>query len=151
MYDKVLITLEDSEVSESALRHFEGLASALKIPKIVILNVVQPLSINAIGAIVLAGEKLLKQAEDTKFTESERCTNRIVKIFESKGISALGCTVVGDAVNVISSYLSKNLFDLVIMNNNRQSGISKRNTINIIYKIMCYRMIPILIIPPCEK
>jgi nucleotide-binding universal stress UspA family protein len=63
MYQKILVPLDGSELSECSLEHVKAVASGCRVPETILLRVVEPLSAETVSALAQAGDSVLREAE----------------------------------------------------------------------------------------
>ena len=146
MYKKILVPLDESELSEHALGPLMEVATSPSDVHVILLEVVEPpttLYAGGPGAISAAQESQ-QQAEATAAAYLGKIASRLKK----KKLSVKTAVVVGIPADVILDYAHQKRVDLIIMSTHGRSGISRWFFGSVAEKVTRHATTPVLISPP---
>ena len=153
MYNKLLVPLDGSELGECVLGHLKIIAQGCKVPEVILLHVIEPLSAQTISALAQAGADTITRVEQDIKNEAEKymrdVTNRVV----SDGINAIPVLVEGNASEEILKYATDYNIDMIIMSTHGRSGISRFFMGSVATRVLNHSRVPVLIVSPpgCRK
>lgn len=147
MYKKILVTLDGSPFSECSLPHMKAIALGCKVPEVVLLRVVTPLSD---AGVFMAGIKAdpVVQVETSKENEATDYISKMVQKLKKEGIVARGDIINGNADQAILDYAERNQFDLIIMSTHGRSGVSRWTIGSVADRVLRHSKIPVLQVTP---
>jgi nucleotide-binding universal stress UspA family protein len=148
MYKKMLVPLDGSKLSECSLDHVKAVASGCRVPKVVLLRVVEPLSAQTISALSMAGGDLLRRAEMDSNEEARLYMGRIKKRLARQGLAVETAIVDGRPADEILNYAKKEKVDLIVIATHGRSGISGWVFGSVAEKVLHHSAIPVLMITP---
>jgi len=148
MYAKILVPLDGSTFSECSLPHVKAVALGCKIPEVVLLRVVEPLSANELAALAGIRGDAVNQVETTKKSEATEYISKIAQRLNTEGIAAKGEIAYGRSDEKILDYADKNHFDLIIMSTHGRSGISRWALGSVADRIVRHSTVPVLLVSP---
>jgi nucleotide-binding universal stress UspA family protein len=148
MYKKILVPLDGSEFGECSLEHVKAVASGSSTPKIILFRVVEPLSVEDVSRLTIAGDDLLHKAEMDNQREARNYLVKIKRELAKSGLKAETVVVDGEAANEILAYARNNKVDLIVMTTHGRSGISRWFFGSVAQKVLQHSPIPILLIAP---
>ncbi len=131
MYQHILLLLDGSEISESAVPHAETLALSCGTKEITIAHVVEH-----------------DRYEGRLATEKRPGVNlqRTAKRLEDKGIRANIKVLTGDPSKAIISYTENNPCDIIVMASHGRSGVTRRAIGSVADKVWRASRVPVLIV-----
>jgi nucleotide-binding universal stress UspA family protein len=147
MYNKILVPLDGSELSECSLPHVQAIALGCKAAKVVLLRVLEPLYL---GGTVMAelGEEEVKSLGKKSQEAAIKYLAEQAKKLENAGIKVEPAITSGNAANVILDYASKQNIDLIIMSTHGSSGIIRFMVGSVADKIIRHSSAPVLLVAP---
>lgn len=147
MYAKILVPLDGSSFSECSIPHVKAVALGCKVPEVVLLRVVEPLSTGSLFLIGLK-EDVVPQVEKSREDEAKEYIDKTVQKLKEEGIAARGEIVYGNADEKILDYAAKNRFDLIIMSTHGKSGISRWALGSVAERVLHHATVPVLQVSP---
>jgi len=147
MYQKILVPLDGSELSECSLEHVRAIATGCQVPEVVLLRAVEPASTQAIAAYADAGIDVAKVEGQAQLDASNYLSQSAGKL-KKEGVAAQTALVRGKPADVIVDYAKKNGVDLIIMSTHGRSGISRWVLGSVADRVVRSSAIPVLIITP---
>lgn len=148
MYAKILVPLDGSPFSECSLLHVKAVALGCKVPEVVLLRVVEPLSANELAALAEIRGDAMTQVEVSKKAEATDYISKMVQKLSKEGISVKGDIVNGRAAEEILDYADKNHFGLIIMSTHGRSGVSRWALGSVADRIVRHSTVPVLTVSP---
>ena len=147
MYTKILVPLDNSELSECSLEHVKQVASVGGVSEVVLFRVIEHLSPNDAAAWQQAGYTVTDRQNKNKENAKEHLS-RAAKILVDQGITTRVEVVEGHAAESILDYAEKNNFELIIISTHGRSGISRWTFGSVADKVVRHSPIPVLVISP---
>jgi len=146
MYKKILVPLDGSEFSECSLEHVRVIATGCKVPKVVLLRVLEPVpkDYRTIGI----SEGMLHDADKKLMTEAEAYLTGIARNLKKECISTETTVVQGTAAEEILDYATKNKVDLIVMSTHGRSGVSRWTLGSVADRVLRHSSIPVLTASP---
>ncbi len=123
MYGKILVPLDGSKLAECVLPHIEALAKGCKAKSVILLRVVEP--------FVVLGKYPVSQTTDPKAIDAENKAkaeeylDHVARRLNFDGAKIKTEVVMGNAVETITDYATKNKVDLIIIATHGRSGVSR--------------------------
>ncbi len=143
MYKKILAPLDGSEVAECTLAHTKAIAKGCKVPKVVLLRVIEPLSTGGAEE----GEIWSRDEEAFQATVKDYLSG-VADSLKKEGISVETTVVSGKAADEILDYAKNNQVDLVVMCTHGKSGISRWFLGSVSERVAHHSPVPLLLIAP---
>ena len=131
MYERILLPLDGSEISESAIPHVEALASGCDAKKVTIVHVVEQERYEG----MLAGGK-----------RPGVYLQRTAKRLEAKGIATSIKVLTGNPAEAIVSFAEKNPCDIIVMASHGRSGVSRWAVGSVADKVFRASTVPVLLV-----
>jgi nucleotide-binding universal stress UspA family protein len=147
MYQKILVPLDGSEVSECSLEHVKAIASGCHVPSVVLIQVMEPIYEQSTVRVML-GEGFILQAEKK---EKENVLSYLNGIREDLMRSAINVEVQvtgGRPADSILDYAEKHDVDLIIMGTHGRSGIARWALGSVADKVIHNSKVPVLMVVP---
>jgi nucleotide-binding universal stress UspA family protein len=148
MYQKILVPLDGSELSECSLEHVKAIASGCRVPETVLLRVVEPLSAETVSTLAQAGGNVLREAELSSQTEAREYLDKVRDRLAKEGLAVKAVVVDGRAAEEILDYAGKNKIDLIVMASHGRSGISRWFFGSVAQKVLQHSAVPVLMVSP---
>jgi nucleotide-binding universal stress UspA family protein len=158
MYDRILVPLDGSKLSESSLKHVKTFAAGFRETEIVLLTVIDSLTAELSEALYGAslGEvsKLTQKERDKVRQKAEDYLSTVADGLRKEGLVVT--TVVPEsesiqgAAQTIIDYAKDNKIDLIIVSSHGRSGISRWTLGSVADKLVRHAGIPVLTIVPEE-
>lgn len=148
MYQRILVPLDGSELSACSLEHVKAIASGCRVPEIVLLRVVEPLSAEAVSVLAQAGKDVLRQAELNSQDEARDYLDKIKNTLVKDGLTVQAVVVDGRPAEEILNYARNNKIDLMVMTSHGRAGISRWFFGSVSEKVLQHSAVPVLIVSP---
>jgi nucleotide-binding universal stress UspA family protein len=148
MYNKLLVPLDGSELAECTLEHLRALVTGCKIPEVVLLRVIEPLSGQTVAALAEAGGNLLNELETNQKEEASDYIQKMAAMLQKEGINAKPVLVSGYAAEEILNYAKNNNVDLIVMSTHGRSGIQRWIMGSVTNRVLSHSTVPVLTIIP---
>ena len=144
MYRRILVPLDGSAFSESALVHAKAIAAGCSSPTLVLLTVIEPYH----GQVNRIEEGLDLKIEREARTAAGNYLNKLTAIIKSEGLNAEPVIVDGSPASAILSYAEKNNIDLIVMSTHCRAGITRLALGSVANKVVSSSSIPLVLAPP---
>ena len=147
MYNKVLVPLDGSELSECSLSHVQEIAKGCKTSKVVLMRVMEPLRI-AGYVLTEMGEDSVKSLEIKNKEAAIEYLNEKAKMLENAGLKVETIIMDGYAANTILDYSHKENMDLIIIATHGSTGFVRVMLGSVADKIVRHSVCPVLVVAP---
>ncbi|MFC1910161.1 universal stress protein [Chloroflexota bacterium] len=147
MYKKILVPLDGSEISACSLDHVKDLAMSCRVPEVVLMIVVEPMSSQAVAAYAQAGVDIAG-VEKKSDVDAREYLEKLANEFDVPGVKTYAAVVRGNPAEQIMEYADKNNVDLVIMSTRGRSGLSRWVMGSVTDKVVGHSTVPVLTISP---
>ena len=124
MYQKILVPLDGSPMAECSLEHVRTLATNCNTSEVILLQAVEPITIEALAALSAAGKDTLL-AEEQNRAEAREYLNEISGRLQKLEVNTQVVLVDGHPADTILDYAKENQIDLIIMSTHGRTGLSK--------------------------
>ena len=121
MFERILVALDGSELSEQVIPHVEALAAQFG-STVILLRVHPPLSSAAVAASPPQDPTLVHRLEQQA---PEGQLVRIADEFGAKGLPVVVEQLTGEPARVITTYADTNGVDLIAMTTHGRSGLQR--------------------------
>jgi nucleotide-binding universal stress UspA family protein len=148
MYQKILVPLDGSELSECSLEHVKAVASGCRVPETILLRVVEPLSAETVSALAQAGDSVLREAELDNQNKARKYLDKVKNRLMKDGLAVKAVVVDGRAADEILNYVKNNKIDLIVMASHGRSGISRWFFGSVAQKVLQHSTVPVLMVAP---
>jgi nucleotide-binding universal stress UspA family protein len=148
MYQKILIPLDGSELSECSLQHAKAIAEGCHVADVIVFRVIEPLSAQAISALAEAGDDSLRKALERNEQGAKDYVLKVRNHLQTQGLNSRAVTVEGGAADAILSYAEKNNVDLIVMSTHGRSGLSHFFFGSVAEKVSRHSRVPVLLLAP---
>ncbi len=150
MYNKVLVPLDGSQLSECSLEQLKTITVA-NISEVVLLRVVEPIDRDEAVTWATAGYTI-GDIQNRRKADAENYMVSVVEKLKKEGISTRGEVVEGRATETIIDYSKKHQVDLIIMSSHGRSGITRWALGSVADRVVRHSTIPVLLVtaPGCK-
>ena len=148
MYKKILAPLDGSEFAECILEHVKTIGSGCRVPEVVLLRVVEPLSAETVSALATAGNNYLREALLDSKNEAQAYLDQKKEELEKDGLSVQTAAVDGDPATEILDYVKNNGVDLILISTHGKSGIARWFFGSVAQKVLTHAAVPVLMTSP---
>jgi nucleotide-binding universal stress UspA family protein len=145
MFKKILVPLDGSELSESALTNVIDLTMDCHALEVILMRIREPLDPNVIGTL---DAKVAVELDQAYRDEAAGYLDKVVESLKKKGIKAKTEILSGNPAEEIIKYSQKNGIDLIVMSTRGRSGISRLVFGSVAEKVIRNSTVPVLIKPP---
>ena len=151
MYQKILVPLDGSELSECVLHHVKTMTKGSDMQTIVFLRVVEPLHLHeGLEYAIALGERQKIEADNMNIARNY--LQNVVNRFDYEGINVHSETITGKVTESIIEYATNNDVELIVIATHGHSGIKRWALGSVADKILHSSCIPVLMVraPGCE-
>lgn len=148
MYQKILIALDGSELSECSLEHARAIAQGCNVADVIVFRAIEPLSAQTISALAEAGDGSLRKAVEQNERDAQDYVLKVQNNLKTRGIATRAVTVKGRAADEMLSYAERNGVDLIVMSTHGRSGLSRFFFGSVAEKVSRHSRVPVLLISP---
>jgi nucleotide-binding universal stress UspA family protein len=131
MYENILLPLDGSEISESAIPHAEALALGCEAKKVTIVHVVEQ---ERYEGMLASGKRPGVYLQ------------RAAKKLEAKGVTVNIKVLTGDPAEAIVSFAEKGPCDLIVMASHGRSGVTRWAIGSVADKVFRASTVPVLMV-----
>ena len=150
MYQKILVPLDGSQTSESALPHLKAIALGCNVPQVVLFRAVEPVLNPDVSADSPIGQSLMVQVEEQNYARAKEYLSNIAAKLKQDGLSVEIALNRGKAADEILEYIQKNKVDLVIMSTHGRSGVARWMMGSVAEKVARYSTAAVTLVRPSE-
>jgi nucleotide-binding universal stress UspA family protein len=144
MYNKVLVPLDGSELSESVLSHVVTIATSCQVPEVILLRVREPLDKSVIETL---DAKIASELDQAYHDEAANYLKIIAKTLKKKDILVKTEVLTGNPAKEIIKYSQSKGVDLIIMSTHGRSGVSRIVFGSVADKVIRQTEVPVLLRP----
>jgi nucleotide-binding universal stress UspA family protein len=144
MYQKILVPLDGSSLSETSLSHVINLVKGSKAPKIILIRAREPMDS---GVRQRLSEDLAGKLEEAYDDETREYLDSIARYLKDNGLTAETSAIVGPAAEGILDYARDNDVELIVMSSHGRTGIARWAFGSVTEKVLKQSDIPVLVIP----
>ncbi|NLL89995.1 MAG: universal stress protein [Dehalococcoidales bacterium] len=145
MFKKILVPLDGSELSESALTYLTEITTDCRALDVILIRIHEPPDPNVIGTL---DATIAVELDEAYRDEASRYLDTVVAALKEKGINARTEIMAGNPAEEILKYSQSNNVDLIIMSTRGRSGISRWVFGSVAEKVIRNSTVPVLIKPP---
>ena len=151
MYNRVLVPLDGSQLSECSLQHVKSTITEGHRTDVILLRVIEPLLSNDAAVWAQAGYTVTEVEKKHK-KDAEEYLKQIAEMLSRAGVIARIEVVFGRAAEAIMEYASEHKVDLIIISTHGRSGISRLAFGSVAEKVVHNTDIPVLLVtaPGCR-
>ncbi len=148
MYKNIVVTLDGSDLAETAIEHAETIARGCQEPQVTLLRVVEPVRLPYAESSTVPGLSLMQltQLEKDEKASAEKYLNKIAARLTVAGIKTSVKILAGPASETIVDFIEGNRVDLVIMATHGLSGISRWIWGSVADRILHSVCVPVLMV-----
>lgn len=148
MYNKILVPLDGSEMSECSLEHVKAIASGCDAGEVVLLTVTGEEGGAAVtwGGAVSAEQldRIERQARNAAIEYMKKVTDQL----RAEGLNAGSVVLKGAPADAILDYAENNGVDLVIISTHGRSGASRWALGSVANHVLRKSLAPVMIVSP---
>ena len=153
MYEKMLVPLDGSKLSECVLPHVEELAKGCHVAEIVLLRVCEPPTVPADYPASLPENWDDHVSSMNKFTR-QQCSlylDEMESKLKARGFNVKTSSRLGDPAEEIVDYASKNGIDLIVMASHGRTGVARWALGSVAERVFRATCVPLLMVraPGC--
>ena len=148
MFNKILVPLDGSELSESVMDHVIGVAKACHEPEIVLTRVRYPLDKNVAETL---DAKIAAELDEVYHDEAVNYLDKVAADLRKKGLMVATVVLEGNPAEELLRYASENSIDLIVMSTHGRSGVSRLFFGSVADKVVRNSEVPVLIKPPSRE
>lgn len=144
MYNRILVPLDGSEVSEAILEHVVTIATGCRVPQVILLRVREPLDKDVKQIL---DPHIAEDLENAYQKETEKYLEKIAGKLAKKGVTAVTEVLAGNPAEKIIEYARNRDIDLIAMSTHGRSGVSRLVFGSVADKVIRQSEVPVLIKP----
>jgi nucleotide-binding universal stress UspA family protein len=156
MYDRILLPLDGSKLSESSLKHVKTIAAGSQGTETILLTVIEPLTAELTEALYSVPQdqvhNLVQKAIDKLRQKAEDDLNRIADDLRKDGLTVKTVVIKREAeqgvAETILDYAKNNKVDLIMMSTHGRSGISRWALGSVTDKVTRHAGVPVITVVP---
>ncbi len=150
MYDRIVVPVDGSKLSECALDHALTIASGCQAKQLVLLMIVEKYESGPAGYTWggVASEGRVAQTTQGVRARAIGYVTSLAKKLESQGLPVAGTVVQGAPAEAILEYAKNIQADLIIMSTHGRSGPSRWAMGSTTDRVLRFSPIPVLIVTP---
>ncbi len=146
MYNKILVPLDGSDLSECALKHAVAIAQGCRVPEVVLLGVAEP-----VHHVYELSEEWRKTTEGKIKTETESYLARVAAALGKEGMAATVALEAGQPAEAILGYAKKSGVDLIVMSSHGKSGVTRWVMGSVSDRVLSHSEVPVLVVLPEDR
>jgi universal stress protein A len=143
MYQKILVPLDGSKISEYSLAHVSAIATGCNVPEVVLLRVVEPMPRYA-----ELGEVDWAEIDRNAKAGAKAYLAKITKKLKIDFVNTKSVMAIGDPGEEILEYARKNRVDLIIMTSHAHPGIMKWLLGSTAERVVRHSPVSVLLVSP---
>jgi len=143
MYNKILVPLDGSQLSECSLEHVKAIATGCNVPEVILVRIIEPVH----GYAVL-GEDWYKEAEKKAKATISNYLAGVADELTKSGIKVTTVILQGEPAEEILGYAEKNDVDLIIHTTHGFSGIVRWAIGSVADRVIRHAKVPVLTVAP---
>jgi nucleotide-binding universal stress UspA family protein len=144
MYQKIVVTLDGSELAECVLPHVEALVKSCAVKQIVFVRVVEPF--RSFHGNFSLSESEVKKIDAEHKNAAEKYLKEVLGKNKYEGIEVQAQILVGRVTESIAEFVTKHNMQLIIIATHGRSGIGKFRLGSIADRLLRSSHAPILMI-----
>ena len=141
MYQKVLVTLDGSPLSECVLPHADTVASGCAIPEVWLLRVIEPMP---------PGEGVTQEFIYKVHGEREKVAKEYLEGvaggLREKGLTVNTAVAQGQPADEIADFVGKKMIDLIVMATHGRSGVGRWMFGSVSNRVLRVAKVPVLMV-----
>ena len=158
MYQKIIVTLDGSELAECVLPHAEAIANGCGVKEVVFIRVAEP-SILPSGALTDGGavfteidaDQIRKKINASKESSAKDYLDQVAGRVKMTGVKVRTEVLTGAAAGSLADYAKNNAADLIVIATHGHSGIGRWAFGSVADKLLRSACVPVLMVraPGC--
>ena len=146
MYEKVLVPLDGSELSECVFPHVKAFIEGCQVGYVVFVRVVEPAPIISGPEEFIISPELLEGMESARKSAAKNYLDQVIKRFQHEGTALHSEILFGRAAESLADYRKENDIDLVIIATHGRSGVTRWVRGSVADKVLRFSSIPVLMV-----
>ena len=146
MYEKVLVPLDGSELSECVFPHVKDFIEGCQVGYVVFVRVVEAATIiSGPGDYVITPE-ILEETESARKSTAKDYLDQVIKRFQHGETALHSEVLVGRAAESLADYTKENDIDLIVIATHGRSGVTRWVRGSVADKVLRFSSIPVLMV-----
>ena len=145
MYEKVLVPLDGSELSECVFPHVKDFIEGCQVGYVVFVRVVEPATISGHGDYAISPETL-EEMESARKLAAKDYLDQVVKRFQHEETALHSEVLYGRAAESLAEYTKENDIDLIVIATHGRSGITRWVRGSVADKVLRFSNVPVLMV-----
>ena len=146
MYEKVLVPLDGSELSECVFPYVKDFIEGCQVGYVVFVRVLEPAAtISGHVDYVISPEKL-EEMESARKSAARDYLDEVIKRFQHEGTALHSEVLVGRAAESLADYTKENDIDLIVIATHGRSGVTRWVRGSVADKVLRFSSVPVLMV-----
>ena len=149
MYQKILVTLDGSELAECVFPHVETIAKGCGVGEVVFVRAVEPFQMPS-GHAYLSQEQI-KEIDADNEVAAKDYLNQVAGRVKLDGVKTQAQVIMGKVADSLADYATKNGFDLIVIATHGRGGVSRWVWGSVADRVLRSACVPVLMVraPGC--
>ncbi len=147
MYQKILVSLDGSELDEGVLAHVDALGRGCLVKEIIFVRAVEPFESPSIVADYPIKPEEVIRINAENWTAAENYINKIVSGLRYEGVRIHAELLDGRAAEILPDYASRNEVDLIVMATHGSSRVGRWVWRSLADRILRSACVPVVMVP----
>ena len=145
MYEKVLVPLDGSELSECVFPYLKVFIEGCQVGYVLFVRVVEPSIISSPGDYAFSTE-ILEGMESARKSAAKDYLDQVIKGFQHEGTALHSEILFGRAAESLADYTKENDIDLVVIATHGRSGVTRWVRGSVADKVLRSSNVPVLMV-----
>jgi len=146
MYEKVLVPLDGSELSECVFPYLKAFMEGCQVGYIVFVRVVEPSTISSPGDCAFSTE-ILEGMESARKSAAKIYIDHVIKLFKHDDGAVLHSEILfGWPAERLADYTKENDIDLIVISTHGRSGVTRWVRGSVADKVLRFSNVPVLMV-----
>ncbi len=145
MYEKVLVPLDGSELSECVFPHLKGFIEGCQVGYVVFVRVVEPATISNVGDYAFS-TVILEGMESARKSAAKDYLDQVIKRFQHEETALHSEVLVGRTAESLADYTKENDIDFIVIATHGRSGVTRWIRGSVADKVLRFSSIPVLMV-----
>ena len=146
MYEKVLVPLDGSELSECVFPHVKAFIEGCQVGYVVFVRVVEPAPIISGPGDYVISPEILEETESSQKSTAKDYLDQVIKQFQHEETALHSEVLVGRAAESLADYTKENDIDLIIIATHGRSGVTRWVRGSVADKVLRFSTVPVLMV-----
>ena len=146
MYEKVLVPLDGSELSECVFPHVKAFIEGCQVGYVVFVRVVEPATIISGSEDYVISPEILEETESSQKSTAKDYLDQVIKHFQHEETALHSEVLVGRAAESLADYTKENDIDLIIIATHGRSGVTRWVRGSVADKVLRFSTVPVLMV-----